>query len=634
VTARLLPLLLAALLVAIPAAPAASPVGEVAPAAKKKPKKCKKGQVAFILKGKRSCRSLKKAIPRPKKGNSKLIYAQAALDADLHGVRDRRGRKAPSIEKAMRRISPRAAGRLDAVLKRGIALLDRAKARAAQGGGSVGFTYDLGNGASFDVRADLVRANLEVSLTGRQNGQRVRTRIGIKQDLGFRGPLCPTAQGVLEARDGLRLAITVEFLDDDGSVDYYYTQVIFQTTKLRGTVRTDAKLDKLKVEDKLELGEMTGGLIFGNVNIQSEVKRETTVDMRTGNYDPGHSRVQVSVALSGILRLFQSSAQAGATARIQAAADRGFAATVDRAIENYRQREAGWQTPNTCAKLEFSPASNSRTLRPSGAGSFTAKAIATEGGGAAELDAQLTNPVNAIFSPSRATGQQAGFQYTVFPVPSGPKVRAAIRATSKAGVAADTWEQNVQPPFGIDRIAGNFSGSHSQPAPGGRTARITWTGGATFTRSTPPAFAGAFGSYPLTAGHATYHFSGGNILQHAVCDMRGSADVDLFQRGGGALGVTPVDSVNIFAQGPHDYGGNAAIGPEATVTLTMENCIPQAASEEGKQYTIPIGQPPLDTGQESLRSPDGIHYDGSYSRSEGGVTYEWSWTLLGDKASP
>jgi hypothetical protein len=627
---RFASLLVAALIVAVPAAPAASPVGDPVAVAKKKPKKCKKGKVAVVVEGKRSCRSLKKAIPRPKKGNSKLIYAQAALDANLRGVRDRRGRKPPSIEKAMRRISPRAAGRLDAVLKRGLALLDRAKAQAAQGGGSVGFTYDLGNGASFDVRADLVRANLEVSLTGRQNGQTVRTRIGLKQDLGFRGPLCPTAQGVLEATDGLRLAITVEFLDDDRSVDYYYTQVIFQRTKLRGTVRTDAKLDKLKVEDKLELGEMTGGLIFGNLNIQSEIKRETIVDMRTGNYDPGHSRVQVSVALSGILRLFQSSAQAGATARIQAAADRGFAATVDRAIQNYREREAGWQTPNTCATLEFSPASNSRTLRPSEAGSFTAKAIAKEGGGAAELDAKLTSPVNAIFRPDRATGQQARFGYDVFAVPVGPKVRAAIRATSKAGVVADPWEQNVQPPFEITKIAGNFSGSFTQPV-GPRTARITWNGGATFVRSTPPGIAGAVGTYLLTAGHATFHFSGGNILGHAICDMRGTASVDLFQAGGGSLGVTPVDIVNPFAEGPHDYGGGVGLGPTDTVTITMENCIPEAASEEGMTYTIPIGQPPLNIGGAQSRSPDGIHYEGSYSESAAGITSEWSWTMLGSK---
>jgi hypothetical protein len=589
-----------------------------------KAKKCKRGKVAVVVEGKRKCRPLRKAIPRPKRGNSKLIYASAALDANLTGVRDRRGRRPPSIEKAMRRISPRAVARMDGVLKRGLALLDRAKAQVAQGGGSVGFTYNLGNGASFDVRADLARANLEVALTGRRDGQTVRTRIGVKQDLGFRGPQCPTAQGVLEAKDGLRLSITVELLDDDGSVDYYYTQVVFQDTKLRGTVGVDAKLDKLKVEDKLQLGEMTGGSIFGGINIQSEIKRQTTVDMKTGNYDPGRSNVQVSVALSGILRIFQSSAQAGATARIQAAADKGFAATVDRAIENYRERERAWQTPNKCAKLEFTPGVNSRTLRPSERGNFTARAIAQEGGGGAELDAQLSSQLNASFSPARVRGPQARFEYTVFPVPSGGKVRASIRATSKAGVAADPWEQNVQPPFTIHNIAGNFSGSVTQSI-GGENAVISWTGSATFERTVPAGIAGAFGTYVLKAGSVSVHYSGREITGSADCDMSGSTFVDLFQHGSGSITVTP-QSGAIFEQGPHDYGITTVIGPTPRITITWSNCVDPMAN--GMTFELPVGISPLTT-VESHVSPDGIKYSGMESSNQAGLTAQTTWALTG-----
>jgi hypothetical protein len=334
--------------------------------------------------------------------------------------------------------------------------------------------------------------------------------------------------------------------------------------------------------------------------------------------------VQVSVALSGILRIFQSSAQAGATARIQAAADKGFAATVDRAIENYRERERAWQTPNKCAKLEFTPGVNSRTLRPSERGNFTARAIAQEGGGAAELDAQLSSQLNASFSPARVRGPQARFEYTVFPVPSGGKVRASIRATSKAGVAADPWEQNVQPPFTIHNIAGNFSGSVTQSI-GGENAVISWTGSATFERTVPAGIAGAFGTYVLKAGSVSVHYSGREITGSADCDMSGSTFVDLFQHGSGSITVTP-QSGAIFEQGPHDYGITTVIGPTPRITITWSNCVDPMAN--GMTFELPVGISPLTT-VESHVSPDGIKYSGMESSNQAGLTAQTTWALTG-----
>jgi hypothetical protein len=150
-------------------------------------------------------------------------------------------------------------------------------------------------------------------------------------------------------------------------------------------------------------------------------------------------------------------------------------------------------------------------------------------------------------------------------------------------------------------------------------------------RSTPPGFPGAAGLYVLTAGHAAFHYSDGNIIGQAACDMRGSTSVGLFQHGGGSIGVSPVDAVSPFEQGPHDYGGDVGLGPTPRVTLTMENCAPGAESEEGKTYDIPIGLPPLDTGGGQNRSSDGIHYNGSHSQSASGIVTDWSWTLTGEK---
>jgi hypothetical protein len=523
--------LVAALILAVPAAPAATPVGDPIAAAKKKPQKCKKGTVRVVVGKKHSCRPLKKALPRPRKGDPRLIYVRAALGANLKGVRDRKGRRPPSIEKALRRISPKAVQGMQRVIPRALQLLDRGRAKAAQGGDSVGFTYDLGNGASIDVRANLAQANIQVAVTGRRNGQSIRTRIGINRDLGFRGPDCPTAAGVLDAKDGLRVAITTEFLDGDGDVDYYYTQVVFQDTKLHGQVGDDAKLDTLEVTDTLQLGEITGGSIFGGVNIESKIKRHTIVNMKNGHYDPGRSDVSVSVALSGILRIFQSSAEAGARERLQAAADKGFAATVERAIDKYRERESAWQTPNMCATLEFSLAPNTRRLRPGESGGFDATAIAKQGGGVSELVARLSNQVNATFSPTRASGQRARFGYTVASAPASDKVRSTVRATSKAGVAQGDWEQNVDRPNPPPAAyVGPVSGTavYDQNELGaGNSLEASWSGNVVLRQVPTGYLPGTPGvpsaRYALTAGSIQYGFNG----RVGGCNVVGSAPIDL-----------------------------------------------------------------------------------------------------------
>jgi hypothetical protein len=412
---------------------------------------------------------------------------------------------------------------------------------------------------------------------------------------------------------------------------------VVRRTKLDGWNEVDAKLDRLDIEDVETSNFSLGGEQRAHppISIRTRITRKTSVDMRSGAYDPGRSQVDVTINTEGLSGPDRSDAESEAERRAQTDADRQFRTVIEKAISGYKRREGDWQSPGKCAELRFSPSSNTLTLRGGASGSFTATAIAKADGSPSELDAQLTSMEHAQFSPTRAGGQRAQFGYSnvASGTPPGAKVRAKVRATSKAGVAEDTWEQPLQPPFEINRIAGNFSGSHTQPV-GPRTARVTWNGGATFNRAgLPPGTPGAVGTYVLTAGHATFHYSGGNILGHALCDMRGTASIDLVQHGGGSLSVFPVGA-NPFEQGPHDYGGDVATGPTAEVTLTMENCAPGAESEEGKQYTIPVGFPALSTGAAANRSPDGIHYEGSYSRSESGITTEWSWTFTGEKVSP
>ena len=75
----------------------------------------------------------------------------------------------------------------------------------------------------------------------------------------------------------------------------------------------------------------------------------------------------------------------------------------------------------------------------------------------------------------------------------------------------------------------------------------------------PADFPGAVGNYTLMAGQASYHFSGATITAHADCNMSGNAFVDLYQDGGGAIGVQPLDMQKPFEQGPHGYSGDVTL---------------------------------------------------------------------------
>jgi len=341
------------------------------------------------------------------------------------------------------------------------------------------------------------------------------------------------------------------------------------------------------------------------------------------------------IDMEGLYGPDRDEAETDAERRAQADADQQWRAVIKKAIDGYKTREEAWQQP-TCADLKFSPVKNSMTLHGGDSGSLRATAIAKSDGQPSELDARLTDIENAIFRPTRAGGtSSANFTYenVANATAPGAKVRTKVHATSKAGVAEDTWEQPIAPPFKINQIAGNFSGSYTQGYSNGKQAHVTWTGAGTFVRN-PADFPGAVGNYTIMAGQASYHFSGQTITAHADCNMSGDALVDLYQDGGGAIGVNPVDFQKPFEMGPHNYSGSVSLGPDPKVTLTMENCGPGAESEEGKQYEYPVGFPPFDTGNDQQQSPDGIHYNGSYHKEDSGITYDYTWVLEGSLKNP
>jgi hypothetical protein len=624
-------------------------------AKRKAKKKCPKGKVRVKVGKRVACRPLRKAFPRPKKGDPRKLVTNFVVQKDWSKLRTRRGKRLPSLPRLIRKVGPGASALLTKATSRGLARLDtmasaataRAGARARASAGCDDLAraprqtsrFTSGGGgpsASVGVTMGPDGASLGIELSGNETTVSLDMDMGLCDPNEVEAPDCPTAVGKLEGEIRYKFKVNVQVTR--GGVDVWSQGMeVTRRTKLAGWNDVDAKLDQLDVKDVETSTFRLGGTTraYPPMSIRTKLERSTTVDMRSGSYEPNRSNVEVTIQMDGLSGPDRSEAEDEAERKARTDADQQFRAVVAKAIDGYRSRESGWQDPPKCAHLEFSPAPNTITLSGTSTGSFTATAIAKADGQPSELDARLSEIQNAAFSPTRAGGQRASFNYdhVVASAPPGSKASVKVRATSKAGVAEGTWEQPLKPPFEINRIAGNFSGTFTQGI-GSRTARITWTASGTFERQTPAGFAGAFGSYILKAGIASFHYSGATLTQHAACDMRGSTVIDLFQHGGGSLGVNPVNSSKLFEQGPHTYGGDVGIGHGPMVTLTMENCAPGAESENGKTYQYPAGFPPLDTGEAEQQSPDGIHYNGSYSTSASGVTTDWTWVLTGSKKTP
>jgi hypothetical protein len=651
-----------AALVATAAAPSAADAsfGTVPADAAAKKKRCKKGQVKVKVGKRVSCRPLKKVMPKPRAGDPRKLVTQFVFKKDWSKFRNRRGKRPPSLPRLIRKVGRGAPALLTRATSRGLGRLDamasdaavaRTGARAAQTAAGCAaisqaprttdrFTSGGGGGPSASVGVELGPdgASMGIELTGNEFSVKVDIDMGLCDPNEVEAPACPTAVGRLAGE--IRYKFKVNIQVTRGGTDVWSQGMeVTRKTKLVGWNEVDAKLDRLDIDDLETSTFRLGGTTrdFPPITMRTRIERKTQVDMRSGAYDPGQSAVDVRFDMEGLYGPDRDDVEADAERKARTDADRQFRAIVEKAISGYRNREEGWQvaTPATCAELRLAPASNTLTLNSSSSGTFTATAIAKADGTPSELDARLSEMQNAAFEPTRAGGQRAQFSYNhvVATAPPGSKVRVKVHATSKAGVAEATWEQPLKPPFEINKIAGNFSGTFTRTYSIG-TARITWTGSATFERQTPPGVAGAFGNYILKAGIASFHYSGQTITEHADCDMRGSTVVDLFQHGSGSLGVSPVDPARLFDEGPQDYGGDVGVGPDPRVTLTMENCGPGAESEEGKTYDLPVGVPPLDTGEDQQRSPDAIHYNGSHSNSGSGFSTDWTWVLTGTKDPP
>jgi len=349
------------------------------------------------------------------------------------------------------------------------------------------------------------------------------------------------------------------------------------------------------------------------------------VNMRTGAYDPHVTVVNVGVALSGVLNVLSPLIRPQVAERLKAAADKGFAATVQYEIDRFRELEARWREPNKCARLSFGKANESLTLEAGNSGDESVRLDATRGGSPARADWTLSAQENGEFSFASHSDNPTNFHYRVTRAGQGLKVRATVRGVSKAGIAEQSWVQKTNAKQ-IDRIEGTFGGELVGATNTGTPSVQKWSGTAAFSRLTPPEGGPATGIYLLSSGEASIDLSGTEMSGATGCLQSGSAQAPL------ESGILEVRGAGPEGGPPYKYDLALSFKPIA-VKGTRHTC-PKAAQEEGYEGTQ------FDAGAlwrltvKEQDSSDGLGYFGSVKETLGippfVSTFEESWNLHGE----
>jgi hypothetical protein len=470
------------------------------------PNACPRGQALVILDGKRSCRPLAQALPAPRKGDERLTMLRQLLTSDWGNPPDRKNRRPPTIEQLLADFGPTAA----AQVRRAIGEIPTRVGRLTKQASGFRFPSsstgalapagcavpkgtpsktdtmrrDVGNGASFDLSVSVGdgKATAGFGIEGKAkdgSDRKVRWDVGFDlcdENFSFSVPECPTADGKLDGSGKTSFTLKVSSIKA-GTVEHSATVEIRHNATSKGRVAVDAKLDRVEIEDTYTstMRSTRESIFWGPSSERGTVNRKATVDMRTGRYDLGQPNVvDVKVSYTGILSIFTQDALAKARVaeQLKRSSDETFARTVKHAIEEYRARESAWQKPNTCAELDFSPASRTLRLRDGQSGSLQGTIKAKRGGTATDGRWRRTGQRNVNVTPTQAPGARPSFSYRV--TNADRVVSASFRATSPAGVAAGDWVQG-----GEDfpaRFSGTFTGENRT------AARNTYSGRISFVR--------------------------------------------------------------------------------------------------------------------------------------------------------
>ncbi len=546
---------------------------------------CPRGQAAVVLDGKRSCQPLGRALPAPRAGDERLTILRQLLTSDWGNPPDRKNRRPPTIEQLLVDFGPAAAPRVRKAIGE---IPTRVGRLAKQTSGfrapsSVAGTLalagcavpkgtpsktdtmrrDLGNGASFDLSISVGdgKATAGFGIEGKAkdgSDRKVRWDVGIDlcdENFSFSVPECPTHDGKLDGSGKTSFTLKVSSIRD-GKVEHSATVEIKHQATSKGRVAVDAKLDRVELDDTYvsTMRSMGESIFWGPSSERGTVKRKATVDMRTGRYDLGQANVvDVRVSYTGILSIFTQDALAKARVaeQLKRSSDETFARTVKHAIEEYRTRERAWQKPNTCAELDFSPASRTLRLRDGQTGSVQATIKAKRGGTASDGRWRRTAQRNVNVTPTQAQGARPRFSYRV--TNADRTVSSSFRATSPAGVAAGDWVQG-----GEDfpaRFSGTFTGEN-------RTAmKNSYSGTISFVKDRD---AGGVVSYRLERVAWTHRVS---PLPGSPCQANATAQVSAQANGSSTLGVLVIQKGRT-AKG-YGYAITASFASPRQLTIDM-----------------------------------------------------------------
>ncbi len=608
-------------------------------------KRCKGKKASVTVNGRRRCLPVKRALPRPAAADSRLLAVKSALGLDLSRLRNRDGERSATARQLLGakrlRIAERAVAqglrRADRLATRAAlsskvaALLATASAQKCGAGAGAAELSQSYQGQGFDGKVDLEKGSAQIGIDLGGGGIRAELDLGLCQLVGgdkFKAPDCPDGEGQLQASDeslvqlGLKIFKGSELLllqrfsfsgetridpiqvDDDAKLEYF---------DVRHTYRTSA-----------ELGGSTQP--FNHLGLRFTYNGHTRVIYPGAGYDPTNTDVDVRFDIEGAEdshELREVEFDEGFKAK--KAADKEFAATVDKAITKLAEKEAIWNKPNECAKVTFEPASETLALKENQAGTFKARVESKQGGAPPQARWALSEPRHATIGPSSAFANPAGFSYKVINAGPGILVSGSLRVVSRVGVAEASWTQKTKKdePEAINHVNGSFSGKTSLETSVGTPSVQEWSGTATFDRLSSTVFGGSDGIYGLSSGSVTVTASGVAQDGGTGCLQSGSASGKLL---GGSVHVSG-SGPELAA--PYEYSIEGSL-PFLKLKVTLHDCPKQAKEEgyEGKEEEITVV---YEFNTEGQTSADGVSYVGFRNQDLGGGSgIEQNWDFHGE----
>jgi hypothetical protein len=599
----------------------------VAAADARKPVRCKAGQVR-VKAGKKTarCRSVKAVLPKPRAVDPRMAFVKTALNLPVPKGHRHGKRRAKALRKGFGRPGRTAYKKILRALPKALAKVDRKApgraplARAAQASDPCGGDgTPLGSSTTGDggviMTSDFTTSGMGMRIVFSTGGYAFVIEYFTSQgcnDLDI--PACPTAAGAADADSDRLDRIRVE-VRKDGRLVSSQKSSVRRKTKTHGQTAADALLDFVDVDDVVSMNTVANG-----VTVKGKLTRRTHINMRTNTYDPS-----------------QSSASFEGAQALQKSDNNSFAGLASGIIAGYHGAEsnpgrigfgAGWAVfdrpdgGNYCIRAVYSPDVGTLKLRRGATGTFSAKAIASDGGVAADGRWTATRTNNGTFTPSPASGGAPTIAYHVSSDANPEELLlAGYKVTSTGGVVESTWSQDVEDARPILHIRGSLSGTQTQ-ATGAGPSVISVNSNLAFDRSAGGFGGPANGSYQSAAGSYTLVASGIDGSGITACHQTGSHTFTV-PKGESSM---QVDGSGPSFDAPYTYTFQVFSVPRA-MTATRVGCPESAKDYEGTTFQTGLYSPfqPV----RSQRSADGKSYVGSEDQTFAGSGIKFSWSLQG-----